>query len=135
MSRRTERIAEVLKAEVARVLHQDVTDPRIGMITLIRVSVSPDMRRAWLFWSALDPKSEIDIPRISAGLESAAPFLRRRVAKVLPLKRTPELEFRYDPSISQGSEILSLLDSLAIEPADAETAEDSTATNRDAKSK
>ena len=46
-------------------------------------------------------------------------------------KRTPELEFRYDPSISQGSDILSLLDSLEIQPAGDETAEEATVTNRD----
>ena len=46
-------------------------------------------------------------------LALATPFLRRRLARVLPLKRTPALSFRHDPSLTLGSETLSLLQSLA----------------------
>ena len=112
MSRRTQRVAELLRAELARLLHEEVTDPRIGLVTLTRVDVSPDLRHALVFWSALDLDDEVSAGRNAEGLESAAPFLRRRIAGTLALKRTPELSFRCDPSLSLGSETLSLLHSL-----------------------
>ena len=110
MSRRTQRIAELLKGEIARLLIEDVTDPRIALVTLTRVDVAPDLSHAVVFWSALDSTV---LDRIEDGLESAAPFLRHRLARELPLRRMPELRFRYDPSFEQGSQILAVLRSLS----------------------
>jgi ribosome-binding factor A len=112
MSRRTDRVAEQLRAEIARVLRERISDPRIGLVTVTRVDVSPDLRQALVFWSALDSTDEASIERVADGLDSAAPFVRRQLAEALPLKRTPELTFRYDPSLSLGTETLALIDSL-----------------------
>jgi ribosome-binding factor A len=112
MSRRTLRISEQLKAEVARILREEVADPRIELVTLTRVDVAPDLSHALVFWSVIDAGA---IDRIEQGLESAAPFVRRRLARELPLKRMPELNFRYDPSLALGSDTLSLLGSLSDE--------------------
>jgi ribosome-binding factor A len=109
VSRRTERIAEELKSEIARVLREEVSDPRIHLVTLTRVDVAPDLTSALVFWSALEPES---VDRIQDGLTSAAPFVRRRLAGVLPLKRMPELRFRHDPSLDLGDRTLSLLRNL-----------------------
>ncbi len=106
MSRRTERIGEDLRGEIARVLHEDVSDPRIEMVSLTRVDVAPDLSHALVFWSSLQSES---IDRIQEGLESAAAFVRRRLARQLPLKRTPELRFRHDPSLHLGDQTLSLI--------------------------
>ena len=84
MSRRTERIAEQIQSEVARVLRTETTDPRIGLVTITRVDVAPDLSHALVFWSALasdDPEAR---GRVEAGLDSAAPFLRRRLAAGAP---------------------------------------------------
>jgi len=70
-----------------------------------------------VFWSALDVAGD-RVDEHQAGLDSAAPFLRRRIASALPWKRSPELRFRYDPSLLLGSRTLSLLHEL--EPEDAE---------------
>ena len=109
MSRRTERIAEELKSEIARALREEVSDPRIQLVTLTRVDVAPDLTSALVFWSALEPES---VDRIQDGLDSAAPFVRRRLARVLPLKRMPELRFRHDPSLDLGDRTLALLRNL-----------------------
>lgn len=108
MSRRTERIASELIAELSRLLREDVTDPRLGLVTLTRADVAPDLSHAVIFWSALDLDDEHGELH-QAGLDSAAAFLRRRAAQHLPLKRMPELRFRYDPSLALGSRTLSLL--------------------------
>jgi ribosome-binding factor A len=112
MSRRTQRISEQLKSEIARVLHEEVTDPRVELVTLTRVDVAPDLSHALVLWSAID---EGAIERIEQGLESAAPFVRRRLARELPLKRMPELNFCYDPSLALGGETLALLSSISDE--------------------
>lgn len=113
MSRRTERVAEEVRAELARLLREEVSDPRVGLVTLTRVEVSPDLGSARVLWSFV-PTTGADAPerearRTAQGLASAAPFLRRRLAEALPLRRVPELHFRYDPSLAEGSETLRLL--------------------------
>ena len=119
MTRRTERIAGELLAELARLLREEVTDPRVGLVTLTRADVAPDLSHALVFWSALDVKSDPDrIEECQAGLDSAAAFLRRQLARALPLRRMPELRFRYDPSLVLGTRTLSVLREL--EPDEAE---------------
>lgn len=120
MSRRTVRIGSQLMEEIARLLREDVTDPRIRLVTLTRIDVSPDLRNAIVFYSALTKDGDADVESIDAGLASAAPFLRRRAARVLPMKRMPELRFRYDPSLSLGSKTLDLLRDIAHEGASGE---------------
>ena len=115
MSRRTDKIAASLMEELARMLREDVTDPRDGLVTITRVDVAPDLSNAIVHYSALNAESPEAIERIDDGLASAAAFLRRRAAHVLPLRRMPELRFRYDPSLSLGSETLGLLREIAEE--------------------
>ena len=110
MSRRTERIAEQLRAEIARVLRAEVDDPRIGLVTLTRVDVAPDLSHALVFWSTLGAHE--DHLEAEDGLESAAPFLRKCLSRTLPLRRAPELRFRHDPSLEQGAETIALLRTL-----------------------
>jgi ribosome-binding factor A len=113
VSRRTERIAEQLKGEIARVLHEEVTDPRVRMVTLTRVDCAPDLSSALVFWSSLAADDVSKVDEIEAGLDSAAAFVRRRIAQVLPLRRTPRLLFRHDASLAAGSKMLSLLREIA----------------------
>lgn len=116
MSRRLERVAEQLRVEIARVLRVEVTDPRVVLVTVVRVDVSPDLHNATVFWSRIEKEGGPSLEAVAAGLESAAPFVRRRLARELPLKRMPALHFRYDPSLEQGDRTLELLRSLRDEP-------------------
>ena len=111
MNRRTERVSEQLRAELARLLREEVSDPRIGLVTLTRVDLAPDFGNANVFWSALPTKGDPDDreERTQEGLARAASFLRRRLAEELPLRRVPELRFRHDPSLALGSDVLGLL--------------------------
>jgi len=113
VSVRTDRIAHQLREEIARILRDDVTDSRIGMITIQRVDVAPDLSNAIVLWSEFgkdgDPDfDEIDL--ISDGLDSAASFVRRKMAKSLKnLRRMPELRFQYDPSMRLAGQTMDLL--------------------------
>lgn len=118
MTRRTERVGEQIRDVLARLLREEVTDPRIGIVTLTRVDVAPDFSNARVHWSALrqqpsapDEGVEPDVAT-AAGLASAAGFLRRGLARELSLRRTPELHFVHDPTLAEGAHILSLLQEL-----------------------
>ncbi len=112
MTRRKERVASELRALLARLLREEVADPRIGLVTLTRVDVAPDLTNALVFWSALGTARGDALESCQEGLESAAAFLRRRAARDLPFKRMPEIRFRYDPSLAQGQRTLDLLHEL-----------------------
>ena len=112
MSRRIERVAEQLRQELARVLRAEVTDPRIRLVSLTRVDVAPDLSHAVVYWSTLAAGEEA-LEEIRAGLESAAAYARGRLARVLPLRRTPALRFRHDPSLELGSRTLAALRELS----------------------
>ena len=109
MTRRTERVGESIREELARVLREEATDPRLRLVTLLRVDVAPDLTQALVFWSAMEAPGAPSVDEVDAGLCAAAPFLRRRLAGVLRLRRMPSLEFRHDPSLALGARTLALL--------------------------
>jgi hypothetical protein len=75
VSRRTERVGEQIRAELARLLREEVADPRIGLVTLTRVDLAPDFGNARVFWSSL--------PRAGASEEESARELERTEAGLL----------------------------------------------------
>lgn len=125
MSRRTERVAELVRAEIARILREETTDPRIGLVTLTGVDVSPDLVQARVGWSRIETEGCPELETVQRGLESAAPFIRRRLAAALELRRVPELRFRHDPSLEQGSRTLALIESLHVDDEDPRPEDDS----------
>ena len=114
MTRRTERVGELLRGELAEALRRDVADPRLGLVTVTRVDVAPDFSQALVFWSSLGPKTSQ--AEVQAGLDAAAAYLRGRLAPRLSLKRMPRLRFCYDASLAGGDATLDLLREIANEP-------------------
>lgn len=112
MSIRIERISEQVRAELARILREEISDPRVGLLSLTRVKVSKDLSQALIFWSPLDIDGETELEEMQSGLESATGYIRRQLARQLELRKTPALSFRYDPSIEQGSRTLALMRSI-----------------------
>lgn len=112
MTRRSERIGEQLRAELARLLLEETADPRLRFVTLTRVDVSPDLERADVLFSSFAKSGREDVAAVEAGLESAAGFLRHRLARALSLRKTPQLHFHHDPSLALGADTLTLLRSL-----------------------
>ena len=113
MSRRLERVADQLRAEIARVLREEVADPRTRLISVLRVDVSPDLHNAAVYWSRIETPGAPLLEAVAEGLASAAPFVRRQLARALPLKRMPALEFRHDPTLELGDHTLALLRELS----------------------
>jgi len=106
--RRSERVAERIREEVATFLAEDVKDPRIvGLVTVTGVDVTRDLRHAKVFVSVMG--SEEDRRATLAGLESAASHLRSRVGRALRLRVAPEITFKYDDSVARAARIEALL--------------------------
>lgn len=107
MSRRVERVAEALQEAVAELVQREIKDPRVGMVTITRATVSPDLRHARIYFSTLGDAGQRQ--RSLEGLRSAAGFLRGQVARRLQLRIAPELRFEIDDNIEYAAEMLQKL--------------------------
>jgi ribosome-binding factor A len=111
MSRRTDRVADVLRAELSDLLLRSVHDPRIRLVSVTGVDVSPDLRRAVVRVSVLggDEEREATVE----ALRHARGFLRSELAHRLRTMRvTPELIFELDRGAEHSQKIADLLESL-----------------------
>jgi ribosome-binding factor A len=113
--RRSERVAEGIREEVATFLAEDAKDPRIiGLVTVTGVDVTRDLRHAKVFVSILGSDEEREATL--EGLDSAASHLRSRIGRALRLRVAPEITFRYDESIARAARIDALLAELREPP-------------------
>lgn len=110
MSRRTERVAETVRLEVAEVIRRDLDDPRVGMATVSAVDVSPDLRHARVFISVLGDEAERQAS--IEALTHARGFIRRQLSRRLKLRATPELVFELDRGAEHSQRISDLLEEL-----------------------
>ena len=107
---RTARVADQIRGEIAALLAREVHDPGIGFVTITRVTVTPDLQQARVYYTVLgDDKARRNSER---ALGRAAPFLRRQIGSRLRLKRAPEIEFLYDESIAGQDRIEQLLNEI-----------------------
>jgi ribosome-binding factor A len=108
VSRRTQRLNDLLREELGQLLLHQVRDPRLsGVITVTSVEVASDLSLARVFISTLGGQEEK--AEAMKGITSASGFLRRELAHRLSLRRMPRLEFYRDDSIEEGVETLSLI--------------------------
>jgi ribosome-binding factor A len=102
------RINEVLREVVGAAVSTELSDPRIGFVTVTSVETSPDLRTAKVFVSVLGSEEEREATM--AGLRSSHGVLQARIAGETRMKRTPTLTFHYDNTIEQGVRISELLE-------------------------
>jgi ribosome-binding factor A len=121
---RMARVNEVVHETVADELER-LSDPRLGFVTVTGVEVSPDLRHATVYYSALDSEGErptsgareVNVvartaerqEQTRAALKSAAPHLRAELGRQVRLKYVPELTFREDPAIAQGERVEAII--------------------------
>lgn len=116
MGRRVPRLNEQLRREVTEILRYQVKDPRVGFITVNRVSASADLMLARVFVSVLGEEAEKQ--ESLEGLSAAAPYIRSELSKRLRIRRVPELEFRLDRSLDHLRRVEELLEEAAPPPAE-----------------
>ncbi len=108
--KRTVQVGGLIQKEISELLLRKIKDPRLEMITITAVEVSPDLKLARVFFSRFGEVAEVQ--RGLEGLQSAAGFLKRELGQRLKLRHVPELEFRHDTSFEYGDRIESLLKDL-----------------------
>ena len=107
---RPSRVADQIRSELANLFARDVHDPGIGFVTLTRVSISPDLQQARVFYTVLgDDKARQNCAK---AMVRVSPFLRRQIGSRLRLKRVPEFVFQYDESISGQDRIEQIINEL-----------------------
>lgn len=114
MSRRSERLADELREQVAELLQGEVKDPRIGFVTITRVELTGDLGFARVFVGVLG--DEAQRRRSLEGLTQAAGFLRRQLARRLRIYQVPELRFQYDTGLDATDRVAQLLRETAAAP-------------------
>jgi ribosome-binding factor A len=105
--RRTDRINELLREEIAVLVRDEVRDPRVGLVTITAVQTSPELDHAKVFVRMLGTEEEQEAAL--EGLHSAAPFVRTQLSRRLHMRRVPELHFQYDRMLDEAARIEQLL--------------------------
>jgi ribosome-binding factor A len=105
--RRTDRINELLREEIAVLVRDEVRDPRVGLATVTAVETSPELDHARVYIRTVGGEEEQEA--VLAGLRSAAPFVRGQLGKRLRMRRVPELHFQYDRMLDEAARIEQLL--------------------------
>ena len=102
---RMRRVDSIVHHVIATEVEQ-LKDPRLEFVTITGVETAPNLRRARVYFSC------IDLDRADealAGLEAAAPRLRRELGNEVRMKYTPELEFELDQGVASGARIDQIL--------------------------
>ncbi len=110
---RSKRVADLLKKEMAAMIMYEIKDPRVqGLVTVMEVDVSEDLRHASVFVSVLGGEPERH--KALKGLTRASGFIRKTLGRRLYLKRIPELNFKLDTRIDEQERITRLLEKAGI---------------------
>jgi ribosome-binding factor A len=109
-TRRTQRLALQIQQEIGMMLYRGVKDPRIGMVTITGVDLSPDLHHARVYFSTLG--NEKRKQESMEALNHAAGWIRRELGQRIRMKYSPELVFRIDSSQEYGEHIDQLLDEI-----------------------
>jgi ribosome-binding factor A len=118
---RAERIADHIKDQVSQVLAFEVKDPAVGLLTVTHVAMTADMGLAHVYYTLVG--DEVERRKTARALERAAPFVRRRLAEDMNLRRAPDVRFHYDENIERQERVETLLRQIATERAEREARE------------
>jgi ribosome-binding factor A len=105
--RRPERVADMLREEIAQIVGYELEDPRLTMVTVTDVRLSQDLRDASVYVTVAGDESET--AKAFVALRRAAPYVRKQVGFALSLRHTPEIHFVRDTIEEQGARVDQLL--------------------------
>lgn len=111
-SHRPERVAELIRHILARLLQEEVRDPRIRSLTLTEVRVSSDLKHARAYVSMASLAGEKEKEVALGALNRAASFLRRSLAREAGLRHTPDIRFLEDRAVERGQRVDELLEAI-----------------------
>ena len=114
MSRRVDRVNELLRLEISQLLARQVKDPRLsGVITITEVRAAPDLRTALVLVSVMgDDETK---KTALAGIQSAAKFMRRELRDRVSLRYVPFLSFTLDDSLETSDRLMGMLNQIHLD--------------------
>jgi len=104
---RSDRVGDLLIELISELLRKEISDPRIGAVTLTGAKVTKDLRHARIYFNLLGRNEERK--DVLAGLKSATGFIRAKVGRKLSLRFVPAIEFCYDETEDEAQRIEGLL--------------------------
>ena len=110
LSHRIERIAEQIREEVSQILSTEVADPGVGLVTVTRVKVTPDLSLARVYWTAMGDAAERK--KTAKALGRAAAYVRHLLSTRMSLRRSPEVQFVFDQSVAAQDRVEQILQEL-----------------------
>jgi ribosome-binding factor A len=108
--RRTERVADIIREEIAQIVGYELEDPRLTMVTVTDVRLSGDKRDAKVYVTVAGDEDEHKLAL--AALKRAAPYVKKQLGLSLNLPRTPELHFVRDRVEEEGERVDQLLNEI-----------------------
>ena len=127
VSSRAQRVGDQIQKELASLIQLEVSDPRMGMVSITGVEVSRDLSHAKVYVTVMNTLSEdasvnqltlsspgeldrIEVEENIRALSKASGFLRTMLSKRLRSRSIPKLQFFYDNSIERGQQLSGLID-------------------------
>jgi len=104
---RIEKLQELIKQEMSKMLLREIKDPRIGFVTVTDVEMTGDLREAKIFVSIMGDDAKVQ--ESLKGLNSALGFIRREIGKRVKIRFTPEISFALDTSLDYSEHIQKIL--------------------------
>jgi ribosome-binding factor A len=106
MTHRIARLSAEIQKEISEILMHDMHDPRIGLVSVVAVTLAPDLSSARIY---ISPLADQDHAEVIEGISSAKGFIRRLLGQRVKMRVVPELIFRIDDSIAYGSKMLTVI--------------------------
>ena len=102
---RTRRIAEQIKKDVSVLIQRELRDPRIGMVTIQEVQLTPDYAHAKLYFTVMGAEPA----QVEKALKESAGFLHNALFKMLRIHTVPTLHFKYDSTEAKAADLSALI--------------------------
>lgn len=99
------KVADQIQRDLTELIARELKDPRVGMVTIQAVEVTPDYAHAKVFFSLLQG----DPVETQKGLDQAAGFLRAGLFKRLHIHTVPTLHFQFDRTTERAADMNALI--------------------------
>lgn len=108
MSNRIQKINELLKEEVAKIIFKEIENPELELLTVTKAEISSDLKKATIWVTSLKDVSPVRLLNILNGKRTLF-LIQKFLAKTLTLKFIPKIEFKIDTSYEDIQKIENLL--------------------------
>jgi ribosome-binding factor A len=107
---RNRRVADLMQRELAALIQREIRDESLGLLTLSKIDVSPDLKNAQIYFTCLG--NTVDVEQVSSRLNEYAGHFRHELSGVLIMRSVPKLQFKYDHTLERANKLTALIDSL-----------------------